>query len=583
MCKGAIEMKRTAKILSILVALILILAPVAGMGEAAQPEDELVVGSTTALTGEFYLSLWGENMADRDVRHLIHGYNTVVGLEKAERYLNTDILSDAAVTNDKAGNKVYTFTLKKGLTFSDGKQVTAKDYVLTLLMTYQPLLRELGATVKPMRAIVGGESFQEGKSETLEGVRLIDDRSFSIALNRYALPDYNELRYVDLFPTPLHAVFPELDIVDTGKGVKISEPLSMELLKDRLNGENSYRSHPEVVSGPYKLASFDGATAQFVRNENYVGAQPHIEKIRFVHVSNNNIAGSLQSGEVDLITKISSAAVLNQLKDAEGLLSTSYPRQGMAYLAFNFEQEAVQNSNVRKAIAHSIDREMIIRDFLGGNGVAVNGYYGIGQWMAQNYQKAGKDILKGYAFDLKKAAELFKDAGYNAKNPLKLTLMIAENNIIAEAVSENLNASLKELGHELIIQRKPWKEVLQTYYRQGEQDFDMVFMASNFNPYFDPALQFSGDEELIGALNFTGIQSDMLQKASKAMRATPSQKPDAYYSRWIEFQQQFLKVLPLIPLYSNNYTDVYNEKLIGYEAAKYISWAQAIVNANFAK
>jgi peptide/nickel transport system substrate-binding protein len=487
------------------------------------------------------------------------------------------------VTNDKAGNKVYTFTLKKGLTFSDGKQVTAKDYVLTLLMTYQPLLRELGATVKPMRAIVGGESYQEGKSETLEGVRLIDDRSFSIALNRYALPDYNELRYVDLFPTPLHAVFPELDIVDTGKGVQISEPLSMELLKDRLNGENGYRSHPEVVSGPYKLASFDGATAQFVRNENYVGAQPHIEKIRFVHVSNNNIAGSLQSGEVDLITKISSAAVLNQLKDAEGLLSTSYPRQGMAYLAFNFEQEAVQNSNVRKAIAHSIDREMIIRDFLGGNGVAVNGYYGIGQWMAQNYQKAGKDILKGYAFDLKKAAELFKDAGYNAKNPLKLTLMIAENNIIAEAVSENLNASLKELGHELIIQRKPWKEVLQTYYRQGEQDFDMVFMASNFNPYFDPALQFSGDEELIGALNFTGIQSDMLQKASKAMRATPSQKPDAYYSRWIEFQQQFLKVLPLIPLYSNNYTDVYNEKLIGYEAAKYISWAQAIVNANFAK
>jgi len=583
MCKGAIEMKRTAKILSILVALILILAPVAGMGEAAQPEDELVVGSTTALTGEFYLSLWGENMADRDVRHLIHGYNTVVGLEKAERYLNTDILSDAAVTNDKAGNKVYTFTLKKGLTFSDGKQVTAKDYVLTLLMTYQPLLRELGATVKPMRAIVGGESYQEGKSETLEGVRLIDDRSFSIALNRYALPDYNELRYVDLFPTPLHAVFPELDIVDTGKGVQISEPLSMELLKDRLNGENGYRSHPEVVSGPYKLASFDGATAQFVRNENYVGAQPHIEKIRFVHVSNNNIAGSLQSGEVDLITKISSAAVLNQLKDAEGLLSTSYPRQGMAYLAFNFEQEAVQNSNVRKAIAHSIDREMIIRDFLGGNGVAVNGYYGIGQWMAQNYQKAGKDILKGYAFDLKKAAELFKDAGYNVKNPLKLTLMIAENNIIAEAVSENLNASLKELGHELIIQRKPWKEVLQTYYRQGEQDFDMVFMASNFNPYFDPALQFSGDEELIGALNFTGIQSDMLQKASKAMRATPSQKPDAYYSRWIEFQQQFLKVLPLIPLYSNNYTDVYSEKLIGYEAAKYISWAQAIVNANFTK
>jgi peptide/nickel transport system substrate-binding protein len=574
-------MKHSARIMTILAALLLMLAPVAGMGEEARPEDELVVGSTTALSGEFYLPIWGENMADRDVRHLIHGYHTVVGLEKANRQLNMEVLSDTQVVSDKAGNKTYTLTLKNGLTFSDGKQVTAKDYVLTLLMTYHPLLRQLGATIEPMRAIVGGESFQKGKSEALEGVRLIDENTFSITLSRRALPDYNELRYVDLFPTPLHTLFPGTDIEDRGKGVQFSEPLSMELLKNRLNGEKGYRSHPDVVSGPYQLVGFDGTTARFIRNENHTGVQSQIEKIRFVPVSNSNLADALKSGEVDLVTRISSAAVLNHLNGAEGLLSVSYPRQGMAYLAFNFEHKAVQNANVRKALAHAIDRETIIRDFLGGNGVAVNGYYGMGQWMAQHYRKEGKKTLKGYEYDVKMAARLLRGTGYSAKKPLQLTLLIAEDNRVADAVAESLNASLKELGHELTVQRKPWKEVLEAYYRQGERAYDMVFMASNFNPYFDPALQFSGDEVMMGGLNFTGIHSKLLQSTSKAMRTTPPEKPDAYYLRWIQFQQQFMKVLPMIPLYSNLYTDVYHERLKGYNIPKYVTWADAIMSASF--
>ncbi len=576
-------MKHSVRILTMLVALLLMLAPAVSMGEAAQQEAELVVGSTTALTGEFYLSLWGENMVDRDVRRLIHGYHTVTGLEKADKHLNADVLSGMTVDNDKAGNKVYTLTLKDGLAFSDGMKVTAKDYVLTLLLTYHPLMRELGATVEPMRAIVGGELFQDGKSEAIEGVRLVDEKTFSITLNKRALPDYNELRYVDLFPTPLHSLFPNLDIVDTGKGVQFSEPIQVDMLKSRLNGENGYRSHPNVVSGPYKLAAFDGAMAQFIRNEHYTGIKPAIKRVRLVHVSNDRLADALKNGEIHLATKISSAMVLNQLKDAKGLLSVSYPRQGLAYLAFNFDRKAMKDPNVRKAIACSMDREAVIQDFLGGNGVAVDGYYGMGQWMAQHYQKAGKNLIKGYVFDLKKAADLFKRAGYGQANPLKLTLLISENNMAADAVAEKLGAALTELGVELIVERKPWNEVLREYYQQRERDFDMVFMASNFNPYFDPALQFSGEKELIGSLNFTGIENKALQNAAKAMRSTPSQEPDVYYERWIAFQQEFVKSLPLIPLYSNNYTDVYSEKLTGYHVAMYLSWADAIMNASFAK
>jgi peptide/nickel transport system substrate-binding protein len=577
-------MKHFARIILVLLILSMLQVPTNSLAqEAAQGDGALVVGSTSALTGEFFLGLWGNNTSDMDVRNLTQGYRTIIGQETANRHPNPLSVAKTDVTM-QGGNKVYTFTLRSDMAFSDGTAVSAKDYVLTLLLTYHPLMREVGATVEPLTQISGGDSFQALKTQALEGVHLIDDRTFSIALVASALPDFNELRYVDLFPSPLHVLLPSVDIVDHGEGVEFSRELSVEDLEAVMTGETNYRIHPTVCSGPYVLESYDEAqhTANLVRNEKYTGPKPSIERIRFIPVANDEIADALKSGRIHLVTKISSARALQDLKTAPDLNRQSYPRQGMAYLAFAFERDTVRKPAVRSAIAHCVNREKIIAEFLGGNGQVVNGYYGMGQWMAKTYAKDAKNGIEGYEFDPEEAAKLLKEAGYDDMNPLELTLLIPEGNAVADALAEQLSAALEQADAELTVIREPWQDVLSQYYSQIERKYDMVFMASNFNPYFDPSLQFGSEKECLGVLNQVGIMEDCLCNAAKVMRATPPDQPELYYERWVAFQREFMKVLPLIPLYSNTYTDVFTDKLTGYDVTTHMSWADTIIQAHFA-
>ena len=62
--------------LACFLALVIMLSACLALAEApvAAPNyDELVVGTTTAMTGNFFTDLWGRNTADMDVRTLLHG------------------------------------------------------------------------------------------------------------------------------------------------------------------------------------------------------------------------------------------------------------------------------------------------------------------------------------------------------------------------------------------------------------------------------------------------------------------------------------------------------------------------------
>ena len=73
--------RRLAWILTILMALsatfALAEAPVAESPAVAPNYEELTVGSTTAMSGNFFNDMWGSNTADMDVRTLLHGYKLI--------------------------------------------------------------------------------------------------------------------------------------------------------------------------------------------------------------------------------------------------------------------------------------------------------------------------------------------------------------------------------------------------------------------------------------------------------------------------------------------------------------------------
>ena len=144
------------KILTLLLALWMLTGCV-----AMAAGNQLVVGSTTAMSGAFFTDLFGSNTADIDVRALLHGYNLMSWDHETGTYqINDSVVAGMAVSRDAQNNRVYTFDLYGDLKFSDGSAITAKDYAFSILLTASPELairrrrRDFGDGCVPVRQIV---------------------------------------------------------------------------------------------------------------------------------------------------------------------------------------------------------------------------------------------------------------------------------------------------------------------------------------------------------------------------------------------------------------------------------------------
>lgn len=403
------------KFLAYFLALLMTLTGVAALAEepldaaqsaayqAEKTYDELVVGSTTALSGSFFTEMWGNNTSDLDVRLLLHGYNLMEWKSAEATYgMDDSVVSGMVVTQDSAGNRTYTIALYDDLKYSDGTDITAWDYAFSILLSAAPEVAEIGGKTNDSDYILGLDTYKYGESRTISGVRVLGDHQLSITVKAEYLPFFYELALLDYAPYPISVIAPGCEVADDGEGVYIrnistdeteEEIFTAELLAETiLDSETGYLSHPAVVSGPYTLTSFDWETrtAEFAINEYYKGnsqgQKPGIEKITFRTVQKENMMQALESGEVDLLHKCVQAETLDAgmalVSQSDGAFSVSnYPRSGYSFISFSCERPATQSQKVRQAIAHCFDKEGFVNDYVRNYGIGVDGYYGIGQWM----------------------------------------------------------------------------------------------------------------------------------------------------------------------------------------------------------
>lgn len=395
------------KLLAIMLALLLVLAAPLTLAEevmmAEIPDyDELVVGSTTALSGSFFTEMWGNNTSDVDVRMLLHGYNLMEWKTALGNYgIDDSVVSGIAAYSDSNGNHTYTIALYDNLYYSDETPITAYDYAFSILLSVAPEVAAIGGAVNDSDYIVGIDDYKAGLTEVLSGVRVLSDRQLAITIKSEYLPFFYEMALLDYNPYPIHVIAPGCEVADDGQGVyirnideEIEEPIfTAELLKETiLNPETGYLTHPSVVSGPYVLTAYDAETrtANFEINEEYKGNSqgmlPQIPRLVFKTVENETMIEELLSGEVGLLNKCVNAETLTEGMRlvAENAISVSnYARSGYSFISYACEQEAVASEKVRQAIAHCFDKDTFVADYVRNFGLRVDGYYGIGQWMYQ--------------------------------------------------------------------------------------------------------------------------------------------------------------------------------------------------------
>lgn len=409
------------KLLAILLALVMTFS-VAAMAEetldAAQSVadqtqtvyDELVVGSTTALSGSFFTEMWGNNTSDIDVKQLLHGYNLMEWESAMATYgIADNVISGMVVTEDLDGNRTYTIAIYDDLKYSDGSAITVRDYAFAILLSIAPEVTAIGGQTTDSDYLVGIDAYKNGETEVLSGVRILSDYQMSITVKAEYLPFFYELGLLDYCPYPIAVIAPGCEVADDGEGVYIrnireegeeadedEEPIfTAQLLAETiLNSETGYLSHPSVVSGPYTLTSFDRETrtAEFAINEYYKGNSageiPTIQKIIFRTVTNDTMMEELANGDVDLLNKVVMADTIDSgmqlVSEGEGAYSMiNYPRSGHSFISFCCEDGPVSSQNVRQAIAWCLDKDTMVADYVRNYGMRVEGYYGLGQWMVE--------------------------------------------------------------------------------------------------------------------------------------------------------------------------------------------------------
>lgn len=567
-----------------------------------EPSGQLIIGTTTEMSGDFS-GVWQNNASDANVRRLVQGYGTVDQTDEGEYVIDDSIVEKYDTKENEDKSKTYTFTIKQGLKFADGKDITAKNYVAATMLWSSKLIGPDFCKGKNTAGIdlVGYDAFSKGETKEFAGLHLIDDYTFSATINPNKTPYFYELNSVASSPEDLEFwLGKDVDIKDDGDGCYFVEDINTEEFKNAVKAARDKKTLPS--SGPYMLEKYDEAQqlATMVINPNFqgdrVGRKPLISKVILKKITQATQIDDLKTGGVDIINKIGDGKTINagmDLTEGEGFAYTDYPRAGYGKIAFSCDVGPTQFPEVRQALAYLLDRNDFAKQFTGGYGSVVNGPYGTAQWFYQETKKELEEKLNSYPYDPAKAVELLEKAGFTLNEsgaefkegdgirykkmddgklmPLEIKWASTENNEVSDLLVVKLaeNPDLVKAGIKIQRDAMSFDELLNWLYRDASQDakygvptYNMFNLASGFTPWYDRKYDYSTKEEMIKmGYNTNFIFDKELEKTATDMVMVAPDQRDAFKDNFVKFIVRWNELLPDLPLYSNQYHDFYNAKL----------------------
>lgn len=602
----------------------------------AEPaSNQIIFGSTTELSGDLGNAWWTNNAADKDIRTLIDDYDVITTDQEGAFVENKTVCGGVESVENEDGTKTFTVKINEGLMYNNGDPITAADYVAYALIAYSPAAKEAGAKNSAGAAtIVGATEYMNGEADTISGIHLVDEYTYSITISADYLPYYFDMTYASLKPLSLKLyASADLTVKDDGEGVYLD---GGELKADEIDASR-YVYEGRISAGPYQLVEFDQAALQATLeiNPNYAGnfegQKPSIEKIIYTKAVQETMMDTLKTGGVDFLSALTDGNEINtalDMEEAGGFHTVSYDRNGYGVLSFQCDFGPTQFQAVRHAVAYLLDRNEFANQFCQGYGSVVNGPYGVAMWMYQESKEELSEKLNPYAYSVDKAIEeLEKDGWVYDENgdaytsgirykkvtaeeagdyehnitladgtilmPLIIEWASSENNSVSELLAVMLanGEQTAEAGMQINMHTMSFDDLLNYMYRdasQGDQygvpTYGMYNLATNWTAQYDVSYNFTLDPELIAmGYNTTFSKDEELDKLSMDMvYGVESGDDQAYLEKWVAFVERWNEYLPEIPLYSNVYYDVMSDKIQNLECNALWGFSQAVVYANVA-
>ena len=241
------------------------------------------------------------------------------------------------------------------------------------------------------------------------------------------------------------------------------------------------KSHPRnskdvVGSGPFKLVEFTPAQRVVMErfDDYFLEGRPYLDRIVFsLNPSPSTLVLGLERGDIHMLPGLNVPTDLDRLDKSGQFTVTDKGYEGVGalnWIEFNCEREPLSDPQVRHAIAMAIDKDFITKALMRGYAQPAYGPIAPGSPFYDD------DAVVKYPFDLKKAAALLDEAGYEAKGKaprFALTIdYLPGSEAQGKTVAEYVRGQLKKIGIDATVRASAdfpsWAK------RMAEHDFDMT-------------------------------------------------------------------------------------------------------------
>ncbi len=368
------------------------------------------------------------------------------GLVRYNEHL--DIVPDIARSWSLSPDQLtYTFQLRRDVTFKNGRTVTAEDVRYSFERVLTP------ATKAPLTWVLdrikGANDFLAGKATTISGLRVINDHTLSLTLEKPFGP------FLSLLAMTTAYIIPHEEV-------------------ERLGAD--FGTHP-VGSGPFVLTDWKhGQYLTLAARNDYFDGRPKPGGIYYRIIPEDLTAVmEFETGGLDVLL-IPSSEYHRYTTDLKWR-SLVYGRPGLNtyYLGLNCTRPPFDDIRVRRAVNMAIDRRHILDTVFEKRGVLAYGPIPPALWKYGLWQDIPEE---GYRYDPIKARQLIREAGAEGK---KVRIYISAEPEVIDTV-EVMYTYLKEAGLEPEIIQRDWSALKQAV-NKGLPD---AFWLSWWADYPDP-------------------------------------------------------------------------------------------------
>lgn len=306
---------------------------------------------------------FGANPATNDLQHLV--YDSLFWSQaKADP---EPWLAESAVSSDD--DRVWTVTVREGITWHDGEPFTVED----VAFTFDYYKQQAGASGRYAHHVFDVPAYERSE--------IVDDRTIRLFFSD---------------PAPQFKIMPGADL-----------PIIAEHVFGGVTEPGTMTTDLPVGTGPFRVVDIQpDQRYRLEANKDYFKGEVKVDQLELVIIKDPASAfTALRTGDVDMVERNVPPELVDQLRGEDGIVLAEGTRLESSQLSFNARKPPFDDALVRKGISLGIDLDAVVDTVLLGNGRA-----GRDTYLHPDSPWAVDDA--DHEFDPEAAAAMLDEAGF---------------------------------------------------------------------------------------------------------------------------------------------------------------------------